>query len=107
MANCVPELLDDLAKVFATVRTWEGVIERKPGVFYVRNQPFLHFHLLAGNRRRADVKGCTHWVEIDLPRPAPARKRRTLLRELTQAYAEKVATGRARRRRPTEDPHHG
>ena len=32
MAYCPPELLDDLADLFADVRTWAGVIEKRPGV---------------------------------------------------------------------------
>ena len=48
MAHCPPEILDDLGSLFATLRTWPGVVEKKPGVFYVGSQPFLHFHLLAG-----------------------------------------------------------
>ncbi|MBI1847696.1 MAG: hypothetical protein HYR86_12080 [Candidatus Rokubacteria bacterium] len=46
MAYCPPALLDDLAEVLAEVRAWAGVVEKKPGVFYVRRQPFLHFHLV-------------------------------------------------------------
>lgn len=45
MAYCPPELLADLADFLAEVRTWAWVIEKKPNVFYVRRQPFLHFHL--------------------------------------------------------------
>ena len=92
MAYCPPELLDDLATVFAELRTWTGVIEKKPGVFYVRRQPFLHFHLLAGGRRRADVKGRTDWVFLDLPRPVTITKRRALFRELRRGHAEKART---------------
>jgi len=101
VAYCPPELLSDLADLFGNVRTWAGVIEKRPGVFYVRNQPFLHFHLLAGGRRRADVKGQTSWVQLDLPRPATATRRRVLLRELRMRYAEKAeTTSRVRRRSP-------
>jgi hypothetical protein len=82
VAYCPPELLDDLADLLARVRTWAGVTEKKPNVFYVRRQPFLHFHLLAGGRRRADVKGPTNWVQLDLPRPISAARRRALLRAL-------------------------
>ena len=92
MAYCPPELLDDLADLFADVRTWAGVTEKRPGVFYVRNQPFLHFHLLAGGRRRADVKGHTNWVQLDLPRPVTETRRRTLFRELRRRYGEKAET---------------
>jgi hypothetical protein len=89
MASCPPELLDDLADLLGQVRTWAGVIEKKRNVFYVRNQPFLHFHLAAGGRRRADVKGRAGWVQLDLPRPISATKRRALLRELRLRYDEK------------------
>ncbi len=89
MAYCPPELLDDLTDVLAEVRTWAGVIEKKPGVFYVRNQPSLHFHLVDGGRRRADVKGRTDWAQLDLPRPVSMTRRRLFLRELRTRYAEK------------------
>jgi hypothetical protein len=86
---CPPDLLDDLAEVLTEVRSWAGVIEKKPGIFYVRGQPFLHFHLVEGERRRADVKGATRWVQQDLPRPASAARQRAFLRELRLRYAEK------------------
>jgi hypothetical protein len=76
MAYCPPELLDDLAEVLVDVRTWPGVVEKRPGVFYACREPFLHFHLLACGRRRADVKGQRTWVQLDLPRPVTARCRR-------------------------------
>ncbi len=92
MAYCPPELLDDLADLLAEVRAWAGVIEKKPGIFYVRRQPFLHFHLVDGGRRRADIKGRSNWVQLDLPRPVSAASRRALLRELRSRYAEKDPT---------------
>ena len=99
MAYCPPELLDDLADLFADLRTWAGVIEKRPGVFYARNRPLLHFHLLAGGRRRADVKGRTNWVQLDLPRPVTAMRRRELFRALRMRYSEKAETKSAMRRR--------
>lgn len=92
MAHCPVELLDDVADVVARVRAWAGVVERAPGVFYVRRQPFLHFHLLEGGRRRADVKGRAGWVQVDLPRPLPAGSRRGLLRELRRRYRERAGS---------------
>jgi hypothetical protein len=89
VAHCPPELLDDLADVIAELCTWSGVIEKKPGVFSVRGQPFLHFHLVDGGRRRADIKGRTDWVPLDLPRPASATRRRAFLRELRMRYGER------------------
>ena len=59
--------------------------------------------LLAGGRRRADdVKGRTNWVQLDLPRPVTAMRRRELFRELRMRYGEKAETKSAMRpRSPT------
>jgi hypothetical protein len=87
--RCPPELLDDLADVLAEVRAWPGIVEKKAGIFYVRRQPFLHFHLVEGGRRRADVKGRRGWIEFDLPRPVSATGRKAFLRELRIRYDER------------------
>ena len=87
--HCPPELLDDVADVVAAVRAWAGVVERNPAVFHVGRQPFLHFHLIEGRRRRADIKGRAGWTQIELPRPCSAAGRRRLLRELRARYREK------------------
>jgi hypothetical protein len=82
-------MLDDLADLLAEVRAWAGVVEKSPGVFYVKRQPFLHFHLVKGGRRRADVKDRTGWTQLDLPRPVSAARRRTFLRALLARYRGK------------------
>jgi hypothetical protein len=92
VAHCPPGLLHDVADVLADVRTWTGVVEKKPGVFYVRGLPFLHFHLAANGRRRADVKGSAGWMQLDLPRPITPARRRALSRELRMRHAETVGT---------------
>jgi len=83
------DLLDDLADVLAEVRTWAGVAERKPGVFYVGRDPFLHFHLVDGGRRRADIKAESEWMQVFVPRPASPTRRRAFLRRLRACWAEK------------------
>ena len=93
MAHCPPGLLDDIADVLAGVRRWPGIVEKSPGVFYARRNPFLHFHLVKGGpvdgeRRRADVKGRAGWTSLDLPRPISAAKRRAFLRLLGARYRE-------------------
>ena len=99
MAHWPAELLDDLTDLLDEVRSWTGVIEKKPGVFYVRREPFLHFHLVEGGRRRADVKGRAGWVQLDLPRPASAARRQILRRELRIRYRERgAALGSGRQR---------
>ena len=86
MAHCPPALLDDVADVLAEVREWAGIVEKSPGVFYSRRQPFLHFHLADGKRRWADVKGPTGWTSFGLPRPLSATRRRAFLRLLGARY---------------------
>ncbi|HZO38738.1 MAG TPA: hypothetical protein VFE97_05935 [Methylomirabilota bacterium] len=88
MAHCPPEMLADLVAVLAEVRGWAGVREDKPGVFYVRRQPFLHFHLMKGGTRRGDIKGSRGWISLDLPRPISATRRQALRRELLGQYRE-------------------
>ncbi|HUK65048.1 MAG TPA: hypothetical protein VLV15_17050 [Dongiaceae bacterium] len=96
--RCPPELLDDLADVLATVRGWDGVVETKPGVFYARRSPFVHFHLTEGGRRRADIKSRAGWVPFDLPHPSSATRRRQFVRALKLHHGERMRpTGRARR----------
>jgi hypothetical protein len=98
VAHCPPALLDDIADVLADLRAWPGVVEKSPGVFYARRNPFLHFHLVKdglvkgglveGGRRRADVKGRAGWTSLDLPRPISAAKRRAFLNLLGARYRE-------------------
>ena len=88
MAHCPPAMLADLVAVLAEVRGWAGVREDKPGVFYVRRQPFLHFHLMKDGRRRGDIKGSRGWISLDLPRPISATRRQALRRELRRQYRE-------------------
>jgi hypothetical protein len=90
MAHCPPELLEDIADVIAEVRTWAGVAEPTRAVFYLRRQPFLHFHRLEGGGRRADVKGPAGWIQIDLPQSLTATRRRALLREVRRQYGARL-----------------
>ena len=99
MARCPLELLDDLADVLQTVRGWEGVIEKSPGVFYAQRHPFLHFHLVEGGRRRADIKSPTGWVSFDLPRPVRPAPRRRFVRALIRHHAQRSGSARGAARR--------
>jgi hypothetical protein len=58
------------------------VTEQRPAVFYLQREPFLHFHLVDGGRRRADVKTATGWRQLDVPHPISAARRRGLLQAL-------------------------
>jgi hypothetical protein len=89
MAHCPPALLDDVADVLATVRAWSGVVEKTPAVFHAHRRPFLHFHLSADGRRRADIRSLAGWIALDLPRPISRTRRAVLVRELRRRYAER------------------
>jgi hypothetical protein len=90
MARCPLELLDDVAGVMAELKTWDGIVETKPAVLYLRRQPFLHFHLMEDGRRRADIKTRAGWIPIELPRPLSATRRRAFLGELRRRYRERA-----------------
>jgi hypothetical protein len=87
--RCPPALLDDLRAVLADLRHWTGVAEKKPGIFYVGGQPFLHFHLEPNGRRRADIKGHAGWHPFPLPRPLSPTRRRAFVRALHRRHAER------------------
>jgi hypothetical protein len=91
MAHCPPELLDDLADLFAELRQWPGVAEKSRGVFYVRRVPFLHFHRAPDGRRRADIKAGGRWVPFDLPRPISAARVLAFRRALRRYHADRMA----------------
>ena len=89
MAPCPAALLDDVVDVLDDVRGWVGVVEKRPAVFYASRAPFLHFHLAADGRRRADIRGRAGWISLELPRPITQRRRQDLLRELRRRYVER------------------
>ena len=88
MSRCPAGLLDDLDDLLAEVRGWPGVVEKSPGVFYLRRRAFLHFHALGG-ARRADVRGPADWIELPLPEPLSATRRRAFLRTVRACWAGK------------------
>jgi hypothetical protein len=67
MAHCPPERLVDLAATLAQIATWPDIIQKSPGVFYLKRVPFMHFHV-KGDRRWADCREGTDWGEpIEAP----------------------------------------
>jgi hypothetical protein len=100
MARVPLGLLDDLADVLAEVRAWDGVVEKSPGVFYTRRQPFLHFHLTAEGERRADIRGRDGWHSLVLPRPITPGARRHFLGALRTRHAERTGPAARPRTQP-------
>lgn len=44
MKHAGSAVLEGLAPLLARLRAIEGLVERRPGVFYHRSRAFLHFH---------------------------------------------------------------
>lgn len=66
MAHCPYEKLQDLSMVFERIRACFGLRESKPGVFYFKTKPFLHFHIKNCDRW-AHVRSDGDWERIDVP----------------------------------------
>jgi len=60
MAHCTYDQIKDLEGIFAQIRRWPGIREPKPGIFYLKGMPFLHFHTKDGHRW-ADARCGADW----------------------------------------------
>lgn len=86
MAHCPYEQISDLESVFDEIRTWEGVKEKSPGVFYIKSTPFLHFHV-KGEARWADVwEGKTWGDPVDIRPKANKSERSAFMAEVRRRY---------------------
>lgn len=72
MGRCRYELLTDLEPALDEIRNFEGLVEKKPGIFYFKSQGFMHFHEKDGEiwaDLRDGEAGQTNWGEpIHLPK---------------------------------------
>ena len=101
MAHAASAHLHGIADVLAAIRALPEIQERRPGIFYVRRLPFLHFHV-RGDDRWADAKMGTVWgPKIPLPFDAGARARFAFVREVRARYAACATTGTRSSRRPS------
>ena len=83
--------LRDLRDALAEIRALPSVTERRPGVFWLRRTPFLHFHT-TGDFRRAHAKIGTAWgPEIVLPFGAGRAARAAFVKEIRARYDACVA----------------
>jgi len=97
MAHCPYDRLNDLEPALAVLRTWPGLRETKPGIFYFRSEGFLHFHIDKEGRRWADVKTAPRggWKEIPLLRSS-RHQREAFLAAAEACYrAYRKAAGRS------------
>jgi len=78
-----PDTLASLEDLLAQLRAVDGLVERRPGVFYRRSRAFLHFHedpggVFADVRLPAEVD----FVRVRVSSPA---ERARLMREVRKA----------------------
>ncbi len=67
MGRCPYEQLKDIEPILTEIRSLSNIKEPKPGIFYFKNQGFLHFHLKE-DRRWADAREDKNWgPEIEIP----------------------------------------
>lgn len=86
MAHCPYEELRDLEPVLRVIRTWPGIREPKPGIFYFKRVPFLHFHIKDGVRW-ADAKVGKEWgPEVEIPLSSTATSRAGFLKTIEKRY---------------------
>lgn len=86
MAHCSYKDLADLKNCLAEIHQWPGIVESRPGVFYLGQVAFLHFHLTDGIRS-ADVRAGKDWDDrVDTPIGASAAAQKRFLSELRRRY---------------------
>ncbi len=60
MGRCSYDQLKNIEPALDQIRKLKNIKEPKPGIFYIKNQSFLHFHELDG-KIWADIKIGSNW----------------------------------------------
>lgn len=92
MAHCPFELLEDLAPALDRLRKLDLIVERKPGIFYIRSDGFLHFHI-KGEARWAHVKQSKRgtWAELPIPLKATTKQKAAFVDAVIKAHKKYLA----------------
>lgn len=85
MGRCSIEKLGDIHTALQEIRKWPWIIEPKPGIFYLKRDPFLHFHE-TGLLRWADLKVEGEFQPVDLPYGLTAKQAAFFLRTVERQY---------------------
>ena len=98
MAHCPYDQLNDLESTLEEIRQLEKIVEKKPGVFYLKSKAFLHFHIKTTKskvkgeaphiRRWADARETLdQWgSEIDLPFSLNDQQKQSFIKEVQRRY---------------------
>lgn len=88
MGRCPYDLVKNLEPAFEQIRKLEKVKETKPGIFYLKSEGFLHFHL-KDNRIWADIKEGVVWgKEFDVPEKVNKAYIDNFVREVKKRHAK-------------------
>ena len=67
MARCPYEKIESLSPAFLEIKKLPLITEKKPGIFYIKSNGFLHFHI-EDEHIWADVKDKDgFWIKVDVP----------------------------------------
>lgn len=91
MAHCPYNLLQDIEPVLDQVRSLEKIKEAKPGIFYLKSQGFLHFHINKENLRWADVRHGGNWTSLEMPFKASKKIQKAFIDEVRQSYEKMIS----------------
>jgi hypothetical protein len=87
LAPCTAEQISDLNELMAMIRSWPGIREAKPGVFYIKQDPFMHVLTdLASNRWINARRGVQWGKPLAVPSTLAELDLRRLMREIKDRY---------------------
>jgi hypothetical protein len=90
MAHCPYDQLLDMEEALDKIRKQPLLKEKKPGIFYIKNQSFLHFHI-KDDRRWADARDGKQWgPQIDLPFNASKKIVQNFITEVKRKYETQI-----------------
>ena len=84
MKHAGPEALSALGALLDEIRRREGIVERRPGVFYRKGRAFLHFHEDSSGLH-ADMRLGAAWERVRVETRA---ERKALLSRLGEALSK-------------------
>ena len=84
MKHAGPEALSALGALLDEIRRGEGIVERRPGVFYRKGRAFLHFHEDSSGLH-ADMRSGAAWERVRVETRA---ERQALLSRLGEALSK-------------------
>ena len=65
--------LDRLSDLLQELRNRTGLVERRPGIFYIKSKAFLHFHE-DGAGLFADLRQRSEWLRLPVNDPGDQAK---------------------------------